>query len=221
MDLERRFCAQHGLRLDRRAEDSLPMIAGYAAVFNTLSVDLWGFREKIAPGAFAGSLQDDVRALWNHETGIVLGRTKSGTLRLAEDDVGLAIEIDPPSSAGNYIETIERGDVDQMSFAFRTLEQTWDEDDDGVLIRTLLKVKLHEVSPVTFPAYPATAVGVRSPHPLSPSPAGEGGRVDPVFGVIPEIPAEFRRASNSASNTAAELARARYLQRQRHLQLIG
>ncbi|RIK35690.1 MAG: HK97 family phage prohead protease [Chloroflexi bacterium] len=128
MDLERRFCAQHGLRLDRRAEDSLPMIAGYAAVFNTLSVDLWGFREKIAPGAFAGSLQDDVRALWNHETGIVLGRTKSGTLRLAEDDVGLAIEIDPPSSAGNYIETIERGDVDQMSFAFRTLEQTWDED---------------------------------------------------------------------------------------------
>lgn len=209
MDLERRFCAQHGLRLDRRAEDSLPMIAGYAAVFNTLSVELWGFREKIAPGAFAGSLGDDVRALWNHETGIVLGRTKSGTLRLAEDDVGLAIEIDPPSSAGNYIETIERGDVDQMSFAFRTLEQTWDEDDDGVLIRTLLKLKLYEVSPVTFPAYPATSVGVRS------------GQADLVYGVIPEIPAEFRRASNSASDTAAELARARYLQRQRHLQLIG
>jgi HK97 family phage prohead protease len=209
MELERRFCAQHGLRLDRRAEDKLPMIAGYAAVFNTLSVDLWGFREKIAPGAFAGSLNDDVRALWNHETGIVLGRTKSGTLRLAEDDTGLAIEIDPPASAGNYIETIKRGDVDQMSFAFRTLEQAWDEDDDGVLIRTLLKVKLYEVSPVTFPAYPATNVGVRS------------GRVDQVYGVIPEIPAEFRRASNSASHTAADLARARYEQRHRKLQLLG
>lgn len=206
-EVERRFCTQHGLRLARRADDQPPMIAGYAAVFNTLSVELWGFREKIAPGAFAGSLGDDVRALWNHETGIVLGRTKSGTLRLAEDEVGLAIEIDPPASAANYVETIERGDVDQMSFAFRALEQTWDEDDEGVLVRTLLKVKLYEVSPVTFPAYPATSVGVRS------------GQLDLVYGVIPEIPAKFRRASNLADSITAELARARWLQRDRLLRL--
>lgn len=207
MELERRFCDRHGLHLAQRADGAGSMIAGYAAVFNSLSVELWGFREKIAPGAFAATLGDDIRALWNHDASTVLGRTKSKTLRLAEDEVGLAIEIDPPASAASYIETIERGDVDQMSFAFRTLEQTWDEDEEGVLIRTLLKVKLYEVSPVTFPAYPATSVGVRS------------GQADEMYGVIPEIPEEFRRAPDSY--IADKQTRARLLNRRRRLQLLG
>lgn len=137
-------------------------IVGYAAVFNMLSVVLWGFREKIAPGAFGASLADDVRALWNHDTNHVLGRTTAGTLRLAEDAHGLKVEIDPPSSAAGWVESIRRGDVSQMSFGFRVLEDTWDEDEEGQEIRTLIKVKLYEVSPVAFPAYPDTEVGVRA-----------------------------------------------------------
>lgn len=209
MELERRFCAEHGLRIERRAEGEGQRIVGYAAVFNSLSVELWGFRERIAPGAFTASLGDDVRALWNHETAIVLGRTKSKTLRLAEDATGLLIEIDPPASAASYLETIERGDVDQMSFGFRTLEETWDEDGEGVLIRTVLKVKLYEVSPVTFPAYPATSVGVRAEQ-----------RLDPLYGLIPEIPAGVRRASHPADSITVAQARARWSQRDRLLRVL-
>ena len=210
MELERRFCeGPRGLAVEVRAGNNQPVISGYPAVFNSLSVELWGFRERIAPGAFANSMGDDVRALWNHDTAIVLGRSKAGTLSLAEDNTGLKIEILPPASAASYVESIQRGDVDQMSFGFRTLEETWDEDGEGVLIRTLTKVKLYEVSPVTFPAYPATSVGVRS----------EG--VDQVFGLIPIIPVEYRRALRRTDSIAAELARARWEQRQRQLQLLG
>lgn len=200
MNLERRFTTS-----DLRTEgEEGRTIVGYAAVFNSLSQVLWGFRERIAPGAFADALGDDVRALWNHDTGIVLGRTKSGTLRLHEDEVGLRIEVDPPASAAAYLESIKRGDVDQMSFGFNTLDDEWDEGDDGQIIRTLRKVKLFEVSPVTFPAYTATSVGVRS---------------DEIYGVIPEIPAELRRASRSAHDATLERARARQAQRRRRLQL--
>lgn len=209
MELERRFCEQHGLRIEQRADGEDRRIVGYAAVFNSLSVELWGFRERIAPGAFTASLGDDVRALWNHNTELVLGRTKSNTLSLAEDATGLRIEISPPASAASYLETIERGDVDQMSFGFRTLEDTWDEDEEGVIIRTLKKVKLYEVSPVTFPAYPATSVGVRSEE-----------RPDPLYGFIPVIPAEFRRASNSADSNTVAAARARWIERDRLLRVL-
>jgi Escherichia/Staphylococcus phage prohead protease len=199
MKLERRFTNS-----ELRAEGEGHTITGYAAVFNSLSQVLWGFREMIAPGAFADSLSDDVRALWNHDTAIVLGRTKSGTLRLHEDETGLRIEIDPPESAAAYLESIARGDVDQMSFGFNTLEDDWNEDDEGQVIRTLRKVKLFEVSPVTFPAYTATSVGVRS---------------DEMYGFIPEIPAELRRATGEAADKALEHARARQAQRRRRLQL--
>lgn len=210
MELERRFCEGHGLEVRAAAgSDTEPVIAGYAAVFNSLSVELWGFRERIAPGAFANSLEDDVRALWNHDTAIVLGRTKAQTLSLAEDNTGLKIEIRPPASAASYVESIQRGDVDQMSFAFRILEETWDEDAEGVLIRTLLKVKLYEVSPVTFPAYPATSVGVRS----------EG--VDQMYGLVPVIPDKFQRALRKSDHIAVEALRAQWARRQRQLQLLG
>ena len=101
----------------------MPTIEGHAAVFDSLSVELWGFFEEIAPGAFADSIEagDDVRALFNHDPNYVLGRSRNGTLRLAEDEVGLRVEFEPPDTqqARDVVTLIERGDVNQMSFALR------------------------------------------------------------------------------------------------------
>ena len=143
-----------------------PKIVGHAAVFNKLSADLGGWREQIAPGAFAEAIKnDDIRALWNHDAAIVLGRNTAGTLRLSEDKKGLAIEIDPPDTqaARDLMVSMERGDVDQMSFGFwvKPGGQSWGEDADGQAIRTLTDVGLFDVSPVTFPAYPQTDVAIR------------------------------------------------------------
>ena len=149
----------------KRDADGKPQIVGHAAVFDSLSEDLGGFREKIAPGAFKRALkeQQDVRALFNHDPNVVLGRTKNGTLRLEEDDDGLLSEIDPPDTqvARDLMVSMERGDVDQMSFGFVTKKDEWEETEGGD-IRTLLDVDLYDVSPVTFPAYPDTDVAVRS-----------------------------------------------------------
>lgn len=141
-----------------------PMIAGYAAVFNSLSCDMYGFQEKIAPGAFKKTLQEsDVRALWNHDTGIVLGRSKAGTLTLAEDKTGLSVQINPPDSAAAFLETMRRGDVDQMSFGFIAIRDLWEEDRNAETVtRTLLEVQLVEVSVVAFPAYSDTTASVRA-----------------------------------------------------------
>lgn len=144
-----------------------PQIVGYAAVFNSWSEDLGGFREKIAPGAFRATLANgaDVRALYNHDPNFVLGRTKSATLELSEDKKGLRIVNTPPDTqwARDLQVSIDRGDVDQMSFGFVTRSDQWDEDkDSGKVTRTLLEVDLVDVSPVTFPAYPDTEVAVRS-----------------------------------------------------------
>jgi len=163
--VEHRIFPSADLRIQLRGT-APPLIVGYAAVFNKLSVPLWGFREKIAPGAFAKNLatNPDVRCLFNHSPDLILGRTKSRTLTLAEDDRGLKIENEPPNSPTglNVLEAIRRGDVDQMSFAFRTVKDAWEYskngDDD---IRTLLEVDLFDVSPVTYPAYPDTSVGLR------------------------------------------------------------
>lgn len=138
-------------------------LQGHAAVFNTLSQDLGGFREKIAPGAFQGTLDRDVRALFNHEACLILGRTTSGTLRLKEDETGLMIENDLPDTtyARDLEESISRGDITQMSFGFRTIRDNW-ENIGGGAIRTLLEVELVDVSPVTYPAYVETDVAVRA-----------------------------------------------------------
>lgn len=136
-----------------------PTIAGYAAVFNHWA-DIGGFREQIAPGAFTKTLQEaDVRALVNHDANYVLGRTKSGTLRLWEDEHGLAFEVDPPEAqwAQDLMASIRRGDVDQMSFGFRAIKDRWEGDE-----RTLLEVALYDVSVVTFPAYAETEAHLRS-----------------------------------------------------------
>lgn len=202
--MERRFF-QTEIRAD--GAEQAPKLSGYAAVFDQMSVLLYGqFREQIARGAFAGSLADDVRALWNHDTNLPLGRTKAGTLKLDEDAHGLRVEIDPPATqAGrDAVESIRRGDVDQMSFAFDVLEDEWDKNDVGEIVRTLRKVKLYEVSPVTFPAYPQTSVSAR---------AGDAG----VLGDMPAIPDRLRGAETRSD---AEPGQALTALRRRRLALL-
>lgn len=167
--VERRTLEASELRVQAGENGSGPVIRGYAAVFGQWSENLGGFREQIRPGAFAKTIREgDVRALWNHDRLHVLGRTKNQTLRLREDDHGLLIEVDPPDSqwAQDAVTSIERGDVDQMSFGFKTIREEWgsepSEDGEGYEARrTLVEVRLIEVSPVTFAAYPQTTVQVR------------------------------------------------------------
>lgn len=158
---ERRFFSASELRVKGGMH-----ISGHAAVFNSLSDDLGGFREKIAPGAFTETIKGgDVRALWNHDPNFVLARTKNGTLKLHEDERGLAMDAELPDTqyARDLIKLIDRGDVNQQSFGFRVLPegQTW-RMEDSVLVRTITNVELFDVSPVTYPAYPQTDVSMRS-----------------------------------------------------------
>ena len=152
-------------QLQIRGSDQGTTIEGYAAVFNSLSEDLGGFREIISPGAFKRSLKAgaDVRALVDHDPAKILGRNKAGTLSLREDDHGLHVRIKPPdTTAGrDTVESLRRGDVDQMSFAFSVVSDEWNTD-DGQEVRTINDVDLHDVSIVTYAAYPDTSVAVRS-----------------------------------------------------------
>lgn len=160
-EIERRTIAIKELRVAQK--DDAPVIEGYAAVFNQLSEDLGGFREQIKPGAFADTIAaDDIRALWNHDSNYVLGRNVAGTLELEEDSHGLKIRVTPPDTqwARDLVVSIKRGDVDQMSFGFRTVSDSWHKQDD-YMVRDLEKVKLYDVSPVTYPAYPQTVVSAR------------------------------------------------------------
>lgn len=164
----------------RAAGDDKPQISGYAAVFDQATKIGDYFTEIIKPGAFTRALQEkqDVRGLINHDSNLVLGRTKSGTLRLFEDAKGLRYEIDPPDTtiANDLRESIKRGDIDQSSFAFVATKQVWREEGDQ-LIREIVDVDLYDVSPVTYPAYDATSVSARNLFP--------DGDV--------EIPEEFRK----------------------------
>jgi HK97 family phage prohead protease len=140
-------------------------IKGLASVYSKWSLDLGGFRERIAPGSFAKTIQSgDIRCLWNHDANIVLGRNKSGTLRMSEDSAGLYYECDAPETQlvnDMVMSPISRGDVNQCSFGFRTISDKWAKV-DGEWLRTLLEVELFDVSPVTYPAYASTDVAVRS-----------------------------------------------------------
>jgi len=160
---EIRFLPACELRVD--GEGGTRKIVGYAAVFNSFSEPLGGFREIIRPGAFSRAIANnaDVRALVDHDPSRILGRTASRTLRLREDDRGLRYEVDlPDTSAGRDIaESIRRGDVSGSSFAFRALKDTW-RTENGEDIRELHDVDLFDVSPVTYPAYPATDAAMRS-----------------------------------------------------------
>jgi HK97 family phage prohead protease len=148
----------------RSNEDGTVTMVGYAAKFNTRSQDLGGFVETIAPGAFTRSLEDgaDVKALFNHDPNIVLGRSTAGTLRLIQDDIGLRYEVDlPNTTAGKDLAiSLQRGDINQSSFAFRTISDDWSFDTDGRELRTLHDLELRDVSPVTYPAYLDTDSGI-------------------------------------------------------------
>lgn len=155
----------------REAEDGKRTISGYAVKWEMKSHAMGyfkRFKEQFKKGAFTESMtNDDQLALWSHDTSKVLGRTKNGTLRLFEDDIGLRFELDLPNSTlGNdAYETIKRGDVDGVSFGFQMQKQEWDENDIDNITRSILKAKLLEISPVAFPAYPDSQVSARSHDP--------------------------------------------------------
>lgn len=148
--------------VEARSEDGDMRLSGYAAVFNEASLPL-PFREYIAPGAFRKTLQEtpDVRLLINHE-GLPLARTKNGTMTLTEDEIGLRFDatLADTTESRDLWTLVQRGDVDQMSFAFRVIRQKWSDDRSE---RTLTEVSLADgdVSVVTYPAYPATSVEAR------------------------------------------------------------
>lgn len=145
-----------------------PVIEGYAAVFDQWSEDLGGFREMIAPGAFAAALDGtpDVRALVNHDPNYVLGRTGPLTLVLAQDEVGLRMTARPPDTqwARDLLVSMRRGDVNQMSFSFEVARegQRWEDTPLGVRRWVTQIERLYDVSVVTFPAYPQTSAQARA-----------------------------------------------------------
>jgi len=148
----------------RVAEQGEPRFVGYAAVFNELSEEFFGFREKVLPGAFVDSIgTDDVRMLFNHDPNYVLARNKAGTLLLKEDSHGLYFEATPPNTqfAKDLLESVKRGDITQNSFGFMVENRSDWEWDEKESIRSLKKAKLLDVSIVTYPAYPQTSVSVR------------------------------------------------------------
>lgn len=169
MATSERRCAPTEFEVRARKGDSGGVVVeGHAAVFNRLSRNLGGFVEQIDPKAFDRSLGDnpDVRALINHEPSALLGRTRSGTLRLTKDTTGLAYEIDMPDrqDARDLLASMERGDITHSSFAFFTMRDgdQWGETEEGTLLRTLTAVSIHngDVCPVTYPAYEDTDSGV-------------------------------------------------------------
>lgn len=164
MPKELRYSPMTETRILKNDDGEPTKIEGYAAVFDEKSEDLGGFREVIRKGAFSKSLRNgDIRALWNHDTSHVLGRTKNGTLKLEEDETGLRYELEPPDTSWgrDALKAIERGDVDQNSFGFMPVADDWDIENNEN-IRFLREIDLFEISPVAFPAYPQTAANVRS-----------------------------------------------------------
>ncbi|MBO6015247.1 MAG: HK97 family phage prohead protease [Lachnospiraceae bacterium] len=140
-------------------------IEGYFAVFDSIYDIAPGLSESIAPGAFSKTLSGDIRALTNHDTTLVLGRTKAHTLELREDSHGLwgSISINPKDAdAMNLYERVKRGDVDQCSFGFDIRSEDTDIREDGSIHWTIREVDLYEVSACTFPAYEETSISARN-----------------------------------------------------------
>lgn len=150
-------------KFETREADGNLYISGYFAVFNSEYDIFQGASERVDPGAFDETLSGDIRCLIDHETRLVLGRTKSGTLILKVDSRGLwgEAKINPnDTDAMNLYERVKRGDVDQCSFGFDILDEEFEDLGDKVRW-TIKKVKLYEVSVVTFPAYEETSVSAR------------------------------------------------------------
>lgn len=147
---------------NRDGDGGLPKITGYAAVFDKKSEDM-GFREIIRHGAFTRTLKEgaDVRALVGHDPDKILGRNTAGTLDIEVNKKGLKVSIQPPDTTvgRDTVESIRRGDLDAMSFGFRTVDDEWNED---YTERELLDVDLFDVSVVAFPAYQQTSAAIAS-----------------------------------------------------------
>lgn len=163
MNREARQMRTSASQFTTREQDEGLFIEGYFSVFNS-NYEMWpGATESIAPGAFTDTLGNDVRALINHDTRLVLGRNKAGTLELREDSHGLwgRVRVNPnDQDAVNLYERVKRGDVDQCSFGFEILEEDTEFRGEDVHW-TIRKVNLFEVSVCTFPAYQETAVSAR------------------------------------------------------------
>ena len=148
----------------RENDSGNPCIEGYFAVFNS-NYDLgYGMSESVAPGAFDGTISDDIRALINHDTTLVLGRTSAHTLELRQDEHGLwgHIDINPnDTDAMNLYARVQRGDVTQCSFGFDILDEETEFRDNDEVHWTIKSVKLYEVSACTFPAYEETSISAR------------------------------------------------------------
>ena len=139
-------------------------IEGYFAVFNSIYEIAPGMTESVAKGAFSRTLSGDIRALINHDTTLVLGRTSAHTLELREDEHGLwgKVSINPnDTDAMNLYNRVQRGDVDQCSFGFNILDEETEYRENGDIHWTIKEVELFEVSPCTFPAYEETNIAAR------------------------------------------------------------
>lgn len=150
---------------ETREENSEPTIEGYFAVFNSTYQIAEGLSESISPSAFDNTLSNDIRALTNHDTTLVLGRNKNNTLELRTDDHGLygKVRINPKDSqAMDTYERVKRGDVDQCSIGFEILKESTDRRTDGSIHWTIEDVNLLEVSVCTIPAYTETSISARS-----------------------------------------------------------
>jgi HK97 family phage prohead protease len=161
-ELERRFTS---VPVELRTKQDAHRIGGYAAKFRSMSQNLGGFVEVIAPAFFNDSRSrgwPDVMARYNHDDNMLLGTTGGGTLRLMVDETGLDYEVDLPESRADIAELVSRGDVRKSSFAFRTLEDEWSTTDQGFPLRTLITGALVDVAPVNSPAYLDTSTGLRS-----------------------------------------------------------
>lgn len=167
-DIEQRARKSDG-DLEVRADNNQPSLSGYAAVYNAETEIAGLFREQIAPGAFSSALDgtDDVRALFNHDPNVILGRTTSGTLHLSTDKRGLRYSVDLNMEDPDAVRVhakVKRGDVNGSSFGFRVLEEKWQEpkNRNELALRTITRAELFDVSPVVFPAYPQATVSARS-----------------------------------------------------------
>lgn len=165
MERDKRQLRTVTTQFETREEGDSPHISGYFAVFDSIYEIAPGMSESIAPGAFSRTLSGDIRALINHDTTLVLGRTKAGTLELREDARGLwgDVTINPKDGdAMNLYERVKRGDVDQCSFGFEIVSEETDFRPDGSVHWTITEVNLFEVSACTFPAYEATSISARA-----------------------------------------------------------
>lgn len=165
MNRENRQMRTASTQFATRDDNGALAIEGYFAVFNSNYDIAPGLSESIAPGAFDNTLSGDIRALINHDTTLVLGRTKANTLQLRTDAHGLwgHIDINPnDTDAMNLYNRVQRGDVDQCSFGFDIISEETDFREDGSIHWTIKEVKLYEVSPCTFPAYSETTIAART-----------------------------------------------------------